>query len=90
MATELIGWSAAIILLVTTARQTYSQWRDRSSQGISKWLFVGQVMASVGFVIYSWLLRNWVFLVTNVLMLDTALLGQCIYLHNKRHQKLVQ
>jgi hypothetical protein len=30
MATELIGWSAAIILLVTIARQVYSQWRDRS------------------------------------------------------------
>jgi hypothetical protein len=30
-------------------------------------------MASVGFVIYTWLLRNWVFLATNVLMLGTAL-----------------
>jgi MtN3 and saliva related transmembrane protein len=33
-------------------------------------------MASVGFVIHSWLLRNWVFVATNVLMLGTALLGQ--------------
>jgi MtN3 and saliva related transmembrane protein len=90
MITEMIGWSAAVILLATIARQVYSQWRDRSSQGISKWLFVGQTMASIGFVIYSWLLRNWVFLVTNTLMLGTALLGQWIYLFNKRHQKLAQ
>ena len=75
MTTELIGWIAAIILLATIARQVYSQWRDRTSLGVSKWLFVGQIMASVGFVVYSWLLRNWVFLVTNVLMLGTALLG---------------
>ena len=90
MPTELIGWVAAAILLATIGRQVYSQWRDRTSQGVSKWLFVGQIMASIGFVIYSWLLRNWVFVVTNVLMLGTALLGQWIYLHNKRSQKLAR
>jgi MtN3 and saliva related transmembrane protein len=90
MTTELIGWIAAIILLATIVRQVYSQWRDRTSLGVSKWLFVGQIMASVGFVVYSWLLRNWVFLVTNVLMLVTALLGQWIYLHNKRREGLAQ
>jgi hypothetical protein len=30
----------------------------------------------VGFVIYSWLLRNRVFVATNVLMLGTGILGQ--------------
>ena len=90
MTTELIGWIAAIILLATIARQVYSQWRDRTSLGVSKWLFVGQILASVGFIVYSWLLRNWVFLVTNVLMLGTALLGQWIYLHNKRREGLAQ
>jgi|GEM_PF-1562801 len=68
MTTELIGWVSATILLATIGRQVYSQWRERSSQGISSWLFIGQIMASVGFVIYSWLLRNWV-VATNVLML---------------------
>jgi MtN3 and saliva related transmembrane protein len=87
MATELIGWAAAAVLLATIGRQVYSQWRDRTSQGVSKWLFVGQIMASIGFVIYSWLLRNWVFVVTNVLMLGAALLGECIYLHNKPGRK---
>lgn len=47
---------------------------------------VGQVAASTGFVIYSWLLGNWVFLVTNLLMLATAGVGQWIYLLNKRHE----
>ena len=48
-----------------------------------KWLFIGQITASVGFVVYSWLLGNWVFVVTNnALMLCTALLGQWIYVSN--------
>ena len=90
MTTELIGWVSATVLLVTIGRQVYSQWRDRSSQGLSRWLFIGQIMASVGFVIYSWLLRNWVFVATNVLMLGTAILGQWIYLHNTRRQGMAR
>lgn len=83
MLTEAIGWCAAAILLLTIGRQVYTQWRDRSSAGLSKWLFVGQLAASTGFVIYSWLLGNWVFVVTNVLMLATAAVGQWLYLRNE-------
>ena len=45
--------------------------------------FIGQVTASIAFIVYSWLLANWVFVVTNALMLVTAALGQGIYLSNK-------
>jgi MtN3 and saliva related transmembrane protein len=82
--TELIGWMAATLLLATMGRQVYTQWRDGTSQGVSKWLFIGQLAASSGFVIYSWQLGNWVFVVTNALMLLTAGLGQWIYLGNKK------
>lgn len=82
---ELIGWLSALILLGTIGRQVYSQWRDGTSQGVSKWLFIGQLSASGGFIIYSWLLANWVFVVTNGFILVTALLGQWVYLRNKRH-----
>jgi uncharacterized protein with PQ loop repeat len=85
--TELIGWSAATILLLTIGRQVFTEWRDRSTRGLSKWLFVGQLAASTGFVIYSWLLSNWVFVVTNVLMLATAGIGQWIYVRNKRREE---
>jgi uncharacterized protein with PQ loop repeat len=83
MGSELIGWAAAVILLLTIGRQVYTQWRDRTSQGVSHWLFIGQLAASVGFVIYSWIQRDWVFVTTNALMLVTALVGQWIYLRNK-------
>lgn len=82
--TELIGWAAAVILIATIGRQVYTQWRDGSTAGVSKWLFVGQVAASVGFVLYSWLQRDWVFVATNAVMLVTALFGQCVYLRNRR------
>ena len=85
--TQLIGWAAAGILLLTLGRQVYSQWRDRTSKGVSKWLFVGQCAASAGFIVYSWLLQNWVFLVTNALMLVTAVLGEIVYLRNRKTTK---
>ena len=88
MWTELIGWCAAAILLLTISRQVYTQWRDRSTQGLSRWLFIGQLAASSGFVVYSWLLGSWVFVVTNVLMLATAGIGQWIYMRNKRCEEV--
>jgi hypothetical protein len=80
---ELIGWLSSLILLATLARQVYSQWRSGSAAGVSRWLFVGQLAASTGFALYSWLLGNWVFLVTNVALLVTAIAGEIIYLANR-------
>jgi uncharacterized protein with PQ loop repeat len=85
--TELIGWFAAAALLTTICRQVYTQWRTKSSKGLSRWLFVGQITASIAFVVYSWLLGNWVFVVTNALMLITAVLGQWIYLTNRQQSR---
>jgi MtN3 and saliva related transmembrane protein len=81
--TELIGWFAAIVLLSTIGRQVYTQWRNGTSQGLSRWLFIGQMTASIAFIVYSWLLGNWVFVVTNAMMLVTAAIGQWVYVANK-------
>ncbi|TBR15596.1 hypothetical protein [Rugosibacter aromaticivorans] len=89
MWTELIGWSAAAMSLLTIGRQVFTEWRDRSTRGLSKWLFVGQLAASTGFVIYSGLLGNWVFVTTNLLMLVAAGIGQWIYLRNKHREESV-
>ncbi len=83
--TEIIGWSSSLILLLTIVKQIYKQWQEESSEGVSKWLFIGQVAASTGFTIYSWMVENWVFVVTNFLMLISAFVGLWIVLH-QRHR----
>jgi MtN3 and saliva related transmembrane protein len=79
-----LGWAASAVLLATLGRQVYVQWRERSTQGLSSWLFVGQLTASLGFAVYSWLIGNWVFVATNAMLLVTALLGQWIFRRNRR------
>jgi MtN3 and saliva related transmembrane protein len=76
--TEAIGWASSLILILTIAKQVHKQWRDRTSAGVSTWLFVGQLAASTGFTIYSLLLKNWVFAVTNGIMVLNGLLGYAI------------
>jgi MtN3 and saliva related transmembrane protein len=82
--TEVIGWFSATVLLLTLTRQVWRQWRERTAAGVSKWLFAGQLVASCGFVTYSFLVGNWVFVVTNILILITAIVGQVVVLRNKR------
>ena len=87
MDADIVGWAASGILLLTLVRQVYAQWKSEQVEGISRWLFIGQITASLGFAVYSWLLHNWVFLVTNVALLATAIAGELIYLRNKRRQR---
>ena len=75
MNADIIGWASSIVLLATVVGQVRKQWRARSSEGVSRWLFVGQTFASIGFTLYSALVKNWVFTVTNALLLISALVG---------------
>jgi uncharacterized protein with PQ loop repeat len=85
--TEAVGWVSSVILVLTIAKQVYKQWREGSSEGVSKWLFVGQISASLGFTVYSWLVSNWVFVVTNAVMLVNGLAGLLIVLHHRRRER---
>jgi uncharacterized protein with PQ loop repeat len=86
-AIEIIGWASSMILVATIAKQIHKQWSDRTSAGVSTWLFVGQLAASVGFTIYSLLVRNWVFAVTNSVMVLSGLLGYAITTRQKRRAR---
>lgn len=81
---QFIGWAASAILLITISTQILRQWKERSSRGVSRWLFIGQMTASAGFTVYSWLLRDWVFICTNALMFLSAVVGLGIVLHHRR------
>jgi uncharacterized protein with PQ loop repeat len=81
---ELLGWVSSFILVLTIGQQVYKQWKSGTSEGVSNWLFVGQIAASVGFTLYSFLVRNWVFVVTNAMLLVSAILGVLIVFKHRR------
>ncbi len=84
---EVLGWSSSGILVLTIGQQVWKQWKEGTSKGVSRWLFLGQMTASIGFTAYSWLVRNWVFVVTNALLLLNALVGYGIVLRHRRRER---
>lgn len=86
MLTQAVGWAAAVVLLITMARQVWSQWQSGAVGGVSRWLFVGQVVASIGFTAYSVLVGDSVFVFTNALLTINAIAGLCIDRRNRRLQ----
>ena len=84
---EALGWVSSLILVLTIAKQVFKQWKEGSSEGVSKWLFIGQMSASLGFTIYSWLVSNWVFVATNAVMLVNGLAGLLIVMHHRRREE---
>jgi MtN3 and saliva related transmembrane protein len=84
---DLLGWLSSLVLLLTLGQQVRLQWRSRESRGVSTWLFVGQLAASIGFSVYSYLLENWVFLSTNLLLVANAGVGEWVTLRNRRYAK---
>ena len=87
MGSEAIGWFSSFVLVLTIGKQVYKQWSSGSREGVSKWLFVGQITASTGFTIYSVLVRNWVFVVTNALLLLSAVIGVFIVFKHRRAER---
>ena len=75
---EIIGWASSGILLVTLILQIDKQ-RRHTREGVSKWLFIGQLATSIGFVIYSVGTGNAVFIVTNSLIGASAVVGIYIF-----------
>ena len=81
---DLIGWASSLVLLATLVQQVRKQWKSGKSEGVSSWLFVGQLAASIGFTVYSVLLGNWVFAATNAILVINAMVGQLILIRNRR------
>ncbi len=81
---DFIGWISSIILLLTLIKQVRKQWKERSAEGVSKWLFAGQTIASIGFTVYSYLVGNWVFMITNTLLTVNNLVGLGISIYFRK------
>lgn len=76
---ETIGWASSGLLLATLIKQVYKQWSAKTSEGISKWLFVGQLAASLGFTYYSYHTGSWVFMFTNAALTVNNVAGIALY-----------
>lgn len=78
------GWLASLVLFATVGSQVWKQIRDESCEGVSRFLFLGQFMASALFLAYAVMGGNTVFIVSNAFMLLAALVGQGVLLRNRR------
>jgi len=85
--TEVIGWVSSLILIITLGKQVFKQWKEGKSEGVSKWLFVGQIAASIGFAVYSFLVWNPVFIFTNSLLIINGIVGLIINIYLKRKEE---
>jgi MtN3 and saliva related transmembrane protein len=81
---DALGWLSSAILLATLLSQIYKQWKQGTSKGVSKWLFIGQLATSVGFTIYSVAKGDTVFIVTNSLLTVSAIIGIYIFFHFRK------
>lgn len=81
---DALGWASSLVLLATIISQIRKQVKNRSDKGVSRWLYAGQTAASAGFAVYSALLNNWVFLVTNLALTLSALVGWALTVRASR------
>ncbi|AWH53550.1 hypothetical protein C1924_10345 [Stenotrophomonas sp. ESTM1D_MKCIP4_1] len=81
---HVLGWGATVILMATLIRQMIKQWQSPHPEVVSRWLFVGQMTASALFIVYSAMLGSTVFVVTNALLLLTAVAGQVLAWRRRR------
>ncbi len=82
----ILGWGRTFFLMETLWSQVYGQYRLGRAEEISPVLFIGQCAASIGFLAYSALVGSLVFVVSNALILATALVGEWVRRRLMRRQ----
>ena len=82
--TQAIGWLASAVLVATIGWQVLKQYREDTSRGVSKWLFIGQIAANALFLTYASMTGDVVFMVANGLLLLTSLLGLALKVRHGR------
>ena len=87
MSPEIIGYASSITLLITIGSQIYKQWQSGTSKGVSIWLFIGQLVTSIGFTIYSVLTHSTIFTLTNCCLAVAAIIGIGIVGYHQRKDR---
>lgn len=86
MSTHLFGYAASAILFVTLAVQIRKQWQRGTTKGVSRWLFIGQFFASVGFTIHSAIIGSTLFVVVNAILSGSAVIGMTLWFVQHRRE----
>ena len=84
MNNTIVGWSASIVVVVTTVGQIIKQWKAHTSKGVSPLLFVGNLVASFLFLDYAIMIHNVVYEVTNTVMAGASLFGLLLLVRQRR------
>jgi MtN3 and saliva related transmembrane protein len=82
--TRALGIVSALLLVGTLCWQLRAQWKKGSSEGVSRFLFFGQLGASTGFAIYSARIGDGVFVATNIAAGLAAIVGVVLTLLLRR------
>jgi hypothetical protein len=84
---DLVGWASTAVPFATIGHQVYSQWKSKATAGVSRWLFVGQIGASILYRIhYLQLATPKPGFFSNAALIVTAIVGELIYISNRRRQ----
>ena len=86
-ATRALGIVSALTLVATLFWQLRSQWKKGTSEGVSRFLFIGQLCASTGFAVYSWMIEDPVFIATNVAAGVAAIVGLAMTVSMRRRAR---
>lgn len=84
---DLIGYTSSLVLLLTIGYQVTRQARSGTSRGVSPLLFAGQLVASIGFTVYSALIDNVIFVATNACLGLAAIAGLVIVTLHRRFER---
>lgn len=82
-----IGWLASFVLLTPLVRQMWARLRSGSVQAVSRWLFIGQMTASVLFLVCGPALHNTLFVVSNAAIPLAAVASQMAFIVTSRRRK---
>ena len=87
MALEIIGYAAALCMILGYLPQAIATIRTRDTDGIALPTFCMLGLGSIFFVIQGIMLSNWPIVITNVIASVSSIIIFAIKIHNDRRKK---
>jgi MtN3 and saliva related transmembrane protein len=85
--THVFGYVASAVLFATLVTQIHKQWQRGTTRGVSRWLFIGQLVASIGFTIESAVIGSTLFVIVNSVLALSAVVGMGLWFYQRRRER---